>query len=73
MGLNWERKHDNAKRKEKKRKENLVIHIHIVVVVVPGIDKDKSSPLTGDLPNLYVFCPKLDFHPFLTFSREPGH
>lgn len=68
MGLNWERKHDNAK-----RKENLVIHIHIVVDVVPGIDKDKSSPLTGDLPNLYVFCPKLDFHPFLTFSREPGH
>lgn len=65
MCFNWESKHGNVKKKFYQS----FIHIHILLVVVPGINKDKSSTLTGELPNLY-FAQKLDIHSWL-FKEYP--
>lgn len=53
----------------KKISNQSFIHIHILLVVVPGINKDKSSTLTSELPNLF-FAQKLDIHSWL-FEEYP--
>lgn len=64
MCFNWEGKHGSVKKNYRS-----FIHIHILLVVVPGINKDKPSTLTGELPNLF-FAQKLDIHSWL-FKEYP--
>lgn len=63
MCFDWKSKHCSV------RKKQSFIHFHILDVVIPGINEDKSSTLTGELPNLFLPRNQI-FIRFLLFRED---